>query len=55
MPKKCPACSSSMYENGYCRRCGFINRKLTQEEITNIDDKKQEKRYKKGGRNRCQI
>ena len=26
--KKCPACGSSRYKEGYCKKCGFLNVRL---------------------------
>jgi len=25
MVKKCPACGSTRYKEGYCRKCGYVN------------------------------
>ena len=57
--KKCPNCSSARYteskEGKSCKKCGFVNKPFGEEYyVTDVEDKKQEKRYKKGGGNRCQ-
>ena len=56
--KACPVCGSkkvSETKEGFgCRKCGFLNKKFSEEYVTDVDDKKQEKRYKVGGSRRCQ-
>lgn len=55
MPKKCPSCSSTSVtqnQNGFkCKKCNYCN---IPDFVTDILDKKHEKRYKVGGSKRIQ-